>query len=96
MSPQKSTFFSVERGRFVFWGTVIHSPSALEWQDRADVTRYQPEGRAPRPTSWLIPSLIRGLKGTNMQHSGQMNQNIQTEKAIEIQPVRPTEACGKV
>ena len=92
MSPQKSAFFSVERGRFVFWGTVIHSPSALEWRDWAGVTRYQLEGRARRATLWLI----RGLKGTNMQHSGQMNQNIQTEKAIEIQPVRPTEACGEV
>ena len=32
------------------------------------------------------------LKGHNRHNSGQMK----TEKIIEIQPVRPTEVCGKV
>ena len=36
------------------------------------------------------------LKGTNTQYSGQMSQNIPNWKALEIQPVRPTEVCGKV
>ena len=31
-----------------------------------------------------------------MQHSGNMSQNIQTEKTIEIQLVRLTEVCRKV
>ena len=31
-----------------------------------------------------------------MQHSGQMGQNIQTEKTIKIQLVRLSEVCGKV
>ena len=31
-----------------------------------------------------------------MQHSGHMGQNIQNEKTIEINLVRPTEVCGKV
>ena len=36
------------------------------------------------------------LMGHNTQHSGHMGQNVQTEKPIEIQPVKPTEVCGKV
>ena len=47
--------------------------------------------------SCVIMVSARGrLKGTNRQHSGQMSQNIQTEKPLDIQPVRPTEVCGKV
>ena len=34
------------------------------------------------------------LKGQNRQHSGQNIQN--RKKTKEIQPVRPTEVCGKV
>ena len=37
-----------------------------------------------------------GLKGHNTQQSGHMGQHFQTEKAVEIQIVRPTEVCGKV
>ena len=40
--------------------------------------------------------MLNPLKGTNRQHSGQISQNISTEKIIEIQPVRPTEVGGKV
>ena len=36
------------------------------------------------------------LKGTKRQYSGQMSQIFKTVKSIEIQPVRPTEVCGKV
>ena len=36
------------------------------------------------------------LKGTNIQASGQMSQNIQNRKTVEIELVRPTEVCGKV
>ena len=36
------------------------------------------------------------LKGTKRQHSGQMSQVFKTVKNIELQPVRPTELCGKV
>ena len=31
-----------------------------------------------------------------MQHSVHTDQNLKTEKATEIQLVRPTEVCGKV
>ena len=44
MSPQKSAFWkigvyfsmekSVERGRFVFWRTIIRPPFRSEWRDR--------------------------------------------------------------
>ena len=44
MSPQKSAFWkkgvyfsikkSVERGRFLFWRTIIHPPFMFEWRDR--------------------------------------------------------------
>ena len=36
----------------------------------------------------------QALKGTNMQHGGQMSQIFKTEKALEIQPVRPTKVCS--
>ena len=36
------------------------------------------------------------LKGTKRQYSGQMSQIFKTVKTIEIQPVRPTDVCGKV
>ena len=36
------------------------------------------------------------LKGTKRQHSGQMSQIFKSVKIIDIQPVRPTEVCGKV
>ena len=36
------------------------------------------------------------LKGTKKQHSHQMSQNIQTEKALEIQSARLTGVCGEV
>ena len=39
---------------------------------------------------------LRTLKGTKRQQSGQMVQIFKTEKALEIQQARPTEACGKV
>ena len=45
MSPKKSAFWkigvlfsmekSVERGRFVFWRTIIRPPFRSEWRDRA-------------------------------------------------------------
>ena len=41
-----------------------------------------------------IPST--NLKGHNTQHSRHTGKNVQTEKNIEIQLVRPTEVCGKV
>ena len=40
--------------------------------------------------------IIDGLKGPNMQHSGHTGKFLLTETTIEIQPVRPTEVCGKV
>ena len=40
-------------------------------------------------------SILFILKGTNRQHSGQMSQNIQNVKTMEIQLVRVTEVCGK-
>ena len=36
------------------------------------------------------------LKGHDRQYSGQMSQNIQNLKTIEMQSVRQTEVCGKV
>ena len=40
---------------------------------------------------------IRGLlKGTKRQFCGQMSKILKTVKTIEIQPVRPTEVCGKL
>ena len=41
-------------------------------------------------------SLFLLLKGTKRQYSGQMSQIFKTVKTIEIQPVRPTEVCGKL
>ena len=35
------------------------------------------------------------LKGTKRQYSGSMSQIFKTVKTIEMQPVRPTEVCGK-
>ena len=42
------------------------------------------------------PTSLLSLKGTNTQHSGHVGQIFKTEKSIEMQPVRPTEVCGKV
>ena len=36
------------------------------------------------------------LKWSNERQSGQMGQNIQNRKKLEIHIVRPTEVCGKV
>ena len=37
-----------------------------------------------------------GLKGTKRQQNGQIVKIFKTEKALEIQQARLTEACGKV
>ena len=42
-----------------------------------------------------ISALPVCLKGTNIQHSGHVGKIFKTEKTTEIQPVRPTEVCGK-